>query len=110
MSNEITWARANIPTKNSRGPSIWARTIPPGLLREMQANPGETYLLGGPGGQPRPFHTSDAQLLAKACPRPFRVQTRHVGKDKRAVWVSNDPAHWEKVDTRRRNRKQGKTK
>ena len=92
----LEWRRANVPGRQTRDGNMWSVLIPDDLVRQMRLTPGVTYALTD-GIELRRFTTADTAALSRACPRPFRMQSRAAGKGFRNIWVSCDPGHWERL-------------
>lgn len=103
----MKWKQVDVPSRQHTGDNMWNRTVPPELVREMRSNPGVTYLLHDDNMKPLEWTQADVAALTRSNRQPFRVQSRRVrkdgqGKDPRfVVYVSMDPAHWERVAQRR---------
>lgn len=93
----MKWVTREVPPK-VKGTNAWNLLIPQDLLRMMRSHPGTTFQLTNDDGTPLRMSWRRYLALHKACPRPFRLQSRSLTgrkEDDRQVWVSLDPAYWE---------------
>jgi hypothetical protein len=91
-----------VPAKVTRAGSLWAYVVDTDMLRTMRSNPGHAFQLADDAGRPLVLPVARTAALSKACPRPYRIQTRTAddSKSHRHVWISFDPAYWQNKPTK----------
>lgn len=78
----------------------------PMMTRAMRTSPGQTFQLLDNAGHPAEIGRADFAALSRACPRPFRIQSRTASRSAKTchVWVSMDPGHWERISEARKKK------
>lgn len=95
--------KAPIPSKRSGKGNAWSDTVNSEMLRQLRLNPGATFRLSDAAGEPIAISMSQATSIRASCPEPFRIHSRAATPNPRGprlIWISFDPAYWEKRNKR----------
>ena len=92
-----------VPVASLRGRRTTAfdRLVTPEFRKMLKLCPGREFLVTDEAGRGHRFPENQVRALWSTVVEPFRVQARRdPGTDCFFVWVSMDPAYWEKLKKR----------
>ena len=101
--------RSAVPSRLNRGDtSMFATLISREMRSELTRNPGVTFQLVHDDGSPQTFPKKAVLAAQSSCPHPFRIQSRATTGGRFHLWVSMDPAYWERVSKQRKRERKPK--
>ena len=87
-----------VPNKNTRGGNAFTDLVSPEMFSQLKRSPGVMFQICDDDGHPLVISDARFKTIQHSCKKPYRLISRAAGKtSQRHVWISNDPAYWEKL-------------